>query len=64
MCPIKYAGMVKKKMGPRWREIAPAAARGSQEERSRNIGPTFITIPVAKVEKNNLPQWFKINTCQ
>ena len=34
-----------KNMGPRLREFAPAA-RGSQDARSRNLGPTFLTIPV------------------
>ena len=38
-----------KNIGPRWREIA-SLARGSQDARSRNLGPTFFTVPV-------VPHW-------
>ena len=34
-----------KKLDPRLRELAPMA-RGSQEMGSRNLGPTFFTVPV------------------
>ena len=37
--------MMVKKVGPRLRELAPAA-RGSKDSGSCNLGPTFFTIPV------------------
>ena len=44
-------------MGPRLRELAPTA-RGNQDERSRNLGPLFFTVPVRISWKVSVVQRF------